>query len=101
MRDIRHGGFRRDRFAGPLPVPDGRRFKNLFSGPAAPDAPPAPVVTPPPTLPDPMSPDALAAKRAAIAKAGMAGRSATTLTTAASRAGGTLAGSAGGQKLGG
>lgn len=94
MRDIRH------RFAGPLPAPVRQRFKNLFSGPASPTPPPAPVAAPPPTMPDAMSPDALAARRQAIAKANMAGRSSTTLTSAATRAGGTLAGSAGGQKLG-
>lgn len=68
---------------------------------AAPAVAPAPVVASPPAMPDPQSPDALAARRTEMAKAQLGGRSATTLTSAAARAGGTLAGSLGGnQKLG-
>ena len=68
---------------------------NMFKPPAA---PPPPTVIPPPTMPDPNSPDALAARRLAMAQANTGGRSSTILTTQAgaggfSRASGTLAGS--------
>ena len=73
-------------------------FKHIFGMPS-PGPPPTPI--PPPTMPDPFGPAAREAVRKA--QAGMAGgRSSTILTTAASRAGGTLAGSAfSGTKLGG
>lgn len=53
----------------------------------------APTPPPPPTMPDPMSPSALEAQRQATAAANSAGRTATILSTPASRATGTLAGS--------
>ena len=64
--------------------------------PPPPPAPSAATITPPPTMPDPFSPSAMEAKRQAIAATNVGGRQSTILTTAASRAGGTLAGSTGG-----
>ena len=62
--------------------------------------PTIPDPTPPPTMPDPNSPATLEARRKAIADASTGGRTATILTTAASRSGGTLAGSYAGNKMG-
>jgi hypothetical protein len=62
-----------------------------------------PKPPPPQTMPDPMSPATLEARRKAIADTLRGGRQSTILTTAASRAGGTLAGQSGtyaGQKTG-
>jgi hypothetical protein len=69
--------------------------RSLFGGGA-----PQPKLTAPPVMPDPMSPDAMEAKRRAVAKAGEGGRQSTQLTTSAA-AGGTLAGDYSGTKLGG
>ncbi len=52
-----------------------------------------PKPTPPPRMPDPFSPESLEAKRRTMADAAMGGRAASTLTTAGSRAAGTIAGS--------
>ena len=60
----------------------------------------APLPPPPQTMPDPMSPATMEARRKAIQDANAGGRSSTILTTAASRAGGTIAGGAGATKLG-
>ena len=74
-------------------------FKNLFGGTPAP--PPTPVITPPPVMPVPNSPASIAAGNQAAAQAAAGGRNSTVLTSAPSRAGGTLAGSAySGAKLG-
>lgn len=66
---------------------------NLFKGPAA------PAVKPPPPLPDPQAPEAMAAKRKAIASAMQGGRSSTVLTSAPAAT--TIGGAYSGSKLGG
>lgn len=71
---------------------------NLFKGPAPPPPPPAPQ--PAPAMPDPNSPTALAARQKQIQQLTAGGRQATILTTTGARAGNTLAGGYGGQKLG-
>jgi hypothetical protein len=71
-------------FAAPAHL---QRRKNLFS------APPAPVLSAPPPMPDPLDPANMAAQRLAAAKAAGSGRSSTTLTTP-SGAAGTIAGGA-------
>lgn len=92
-----------DRFAGdPCSVWGRAAFKNIFGGGGTTvNIPPAPTPTPPPTMPDPFSPASMEAARNAQAAALQGGRSSTILTTAASRASGTIAGGAyGGAKLG-
>lgn len=76
------------------------RHKNAFKMPGSGNPTPvAPTPAPPPPMPDPFSPAALEARRAAMAKGAMGGRSSTILTSAAAN---TLAGGAyGGTKLGG
>ncbi len=72
---------------------------NLFSPKVTVPAPPAP--TPPPTMPDPFGPASQdAARKAQAAAIGSGGRSSTILSTAASRAAGTVAGGYGSAKLG-
>jgi hypothetical protein len=65
-----------------------------------PPTPAAPTPTPPPTMPDPFSPASQEAARKQQAQATQGGRSSTILTTAGSRASGTIAGGYGGTKLG-
>lgn len=57
----------------------------MFKGPAMPATP---AVTPPPVMPDPVSPAALAAKRDAMQKANQGGRTSTMLTTPLAAGGG-------------
>lgn len=62
---------------------------NPFASDDRPAPAAAPLPTPPPTMPDPQSPDAMAAKRRSMQDVmGRAGRSSTILSTALTRAGG-------------
>lgn len=70
-------------------------MSNLFSKPATPAMP---TPAPPPTMPDPLSPAVREAQKRALDNTTKGGRSSTVLTTAASRAATTIAGS---QSLGG
>jgi hypothetical protein len=69
-------------------------MKNAFKVPQPPAAAPTPEPPPPMPTPDPTSPEAMAAKRRVLNAAGQGGRGATVLSTRASRASNTLAGSA-------
>lgn len=71
-------------------------MSGLFGSKTVVQAPTTP--TPPPNMPDPASPEVLEARRKAMATVG--GRQSTILSTASSRAGDTLAGSAGARTLG-
>ena len=66
-----------------------------------PEVPATPTPEPPPTMPDPNSPAVLAEKKKAMQQDQRGGRQSTILTTAADRAGKTLAGGVGSSKLGG